>query len=481
MMVSSTAADQLSEFDLGFQSIALTSQSGKTATLLSLPAPGPLAGVELTHVNGTVEPLATASIPQDVYTSVTMSLADGAFTCVALGPVDGQETLSTANFSGSASTATVSFPTPITVTGASMVLSLNLLVSQSATFPDCLNVNGFSGFSITPTFNLAVLHVSALPTNSANGKIVGLDGEIAALAAGGNGFTLSMSDLTGPRTLSVASDSNTMYQGIKGNSAVTVGTFVNMDGAIQPDGSLLASRIAVEDTSAPDMVRGPLLQVAPSVSIVLMHAREQQGTDFPGYIGGFGYLDYGGAVFQTSGQLTNLESLPFVPSFNATNMVPGQEVYASLASVGFNVVYPVATTMTLMPQTLNGTVTVSMPSGNFTDYTVTLAPYDLYPLLANQPSQTTIENNPSQVEVYVDSNTQLLNTQALAADNTLRFYGLVFNDNGTLRMDCAQVTDGVAATPASNTSGILHGQAQTIGRAVSGALPQRITTVVRSR
>jgi hypothetical protein len=26
----------------------------------------------------------------------------------------------------------------------------------------------------------------------------------------------------------------------------------------------------------------------------------------------------------------------------------------------------------------------------------------------------------------------------------LRFYGLVLNDNGTLRMDCAQVNDGVA-------------------------------------
>jgi len=24
------------------------------------------------------------------------------------------------------------------------------------------------------------------------------------------------------------------------------------------------------------------------------------------------------------------------------------------------------------------------------------------------------------------------------------FYGLVFNDNGTLRMDCAQIMDGVA-------------------------------------
>jgi len=58
--------------------------------------------------------------------------------------------------------------------------------------------------------------------------------------------------------------------------------------------------------------------------------------------------------------------------------------------------------------------------------------------------QTALLSNPSQVEVWVDSNTQKLNTQPLAAGSTVRFYGLVFNRNGTLRMDCAQVNDGVA-------------------------------------
>jgi hypothetical protein len=73
-------------------------------------------------------------------------------------------------------------------------------------------------------------------------------------------------------------------------------------------------------------------------------------------------------------------------------------------------------------------------------------------MLAVQPGQTTVENNPSQVEVYIDNSTQMLNTQPLAAGSTLRFYGLAFNDNGTLRMDCAQVNDGVdfsAQPPAS--------------------------------
>ncbi len=45
--------------------------------------------------------------------------------------------------------------------------------------------------------------------------------------------------------------------------------------------------------------------------------------------------------------------------------------------------------------------------------------------------------------VYADSNTQMLNTSPITVGSVVRFYGLVFNDNGTLRMDCAEINDGV--------------------------------------
>jgi hypothetical protein len=37
----------------------------------------------------------------------------------------------------------------------------------------------------------------------------------------------------------------------------------------------------------------------------------------------------------------------------------------------------------------------------------------------------------------------MLNTQPLAAGSAARFNGMLFNDSGTLRMDCGQVNDGV--------------------------------------
>jgi len=97
-----------------------------------------------------------------------------------------------------------------------------------------------------------------------------------------------------------------------------------------------------------------------------------------------------------------------------------------------------------MPQTIDGTVVGVAQSGGFAVYTVALAPYDLFPTLAVQQGQTSQLQNPSTVVVYADSSTQMLNTVPVANGSVLRFNGLVFSDNGTLRMDCAQVLDGVA-------------------------------------
>ena len=61
-------------------------------------------------------------------------------------------------------------------------------------------------------------------------------------------------------------------------------------------------------------------------------------------------------------------------------------------------------------------------------------------------STFTVATNAStaSAEVYVDSNTQMLNSNAIAPGNVLRFHGLIFNDSGTARMVCSLVHGGVA-------------------------------------
>lgn len=108
--------------------------------------------------------------------------------------------------------------------------------------------------------------------------------------------------------------------------------------------------------------------------------------------------------------------------------------------------------------------------------TVNLASYDLFSTLAVQAGQTTLLNDPGEMEVYVDSSTQLPNSQSLAPGGTFRFYGLVFNDHGTLRMDCAQVNDGPSLATAANVAmqnRAVAGRVKAVRSATIGAVRQR--------
>jgi hypothetical protein len=150
-------------------------------------------------------------------------------------------------------------------------------------------------------------------------------------------------------------------------------------------------------------------------------------------------------VYKTSAQFGNLSSLPFPAKFDAGNIVAGQSVYLSAHASAFPDApgLVTVTTVTLVPQTLNGAVTEVSSAGGFTTYTVALASYDLFTALAQQGGQTTILTNPGSVVVYTDSSTLSLSTAPPTVGSTLRFNGLVFNDGGTLRMDCAEIWDGV--------------------------------------
>jgi hypothetical protein len=482
VVLSSTANDQVTQFGMQIQKLTLTSQSGNTVTLLSTQQPS-----EFMHLNGGIEPLTTATIPQDVYTSASVTLPAAEFVCLGLAPSGG---LGVANYSIMGQGPTVNLASPITITGSSMALVLDMQVSDSAVFSTCNAIPAFAGFSLSPTFNLTPIVLSSSPTNSENGKVRGLKAEVASLGTTGSTLTLSVAEGNfGTRTLSATSDSSTVFQGVSGFSALAPGLFLDVDGAIQSDGSLLATRIAVEDPSAINQSSGPIMFVDTLVPALNFYARTEIGAllSEPGVSGGvyleMPYFNFSSAVFRVSGQFTNLQNLPFVPSFTASNMVAGQNV--DIASQAFSMSapnYTTANTITLIPQTIDGTVQSISTSGSFTVYTVSLASYDLFPQLAVQPGQTTLLNNPSEVQVYVDSNTQTLNTQPLAAGSTLRFYGLVFNDSGTLRMDCGQVSDGVGfSTQATAADQSTAGQTQIIRRQEARISAPAITEFIRSR
>jgi uncharacterized protein (UPF0333 family) len=442
VLASSTANDQLSQLTLTLQSLTLTSQSGQTVSLLATPASD-----EFMHLNGHVEPVATVSVPQGIYSSAAASISGAYPACAGQSIVD--EALGSVNGPTPASIASAQ---PITVTGTAMGLVLDLQVSQTAPFNGGCSGSLTNSVTITPTFKVTPIAISAQPTNSENGKIFGVEGLISSVNADGSGFTAgalySMNGLAQVPKWQVSVNSSTVFEGVANGAGLAAGMPVDMDFVIRPDGSLLATRVAVYDTNTTNLsvAYGPPLSIYPSggyqaVYPVMDTLEVEQAGNLPSLSGLYGgLLD---TTSEISGQFTNLLSLPFVATFNSGNMVDGQNVlfttHASTPFPGESV-----TTLTLLPQTINGTVSAISNEGNFSTYTVTLAPYDLFPNLAVQPGQTTLLTNPSTVVVYVDSNTQTLNSGTVSVGGLFRFYGLIFNDNGTLRMDCAQVNDGVA-------------------------------------
>jgi hypothetical protein len=448
VLASSTANDQLVEFPLTLNSLTLTNQSGKTVTLFSAPI-----SAEFIHLNGNLEPLTTVSIPQDIYTSASAAYGGTAPVCVGLQSPSGGIFIDGAINGPGTPSVTVNLPAPITVTGTAMGLVLNLQVSKSAPFPGGCVQN--LSVPVSPVFDLTPVVIAAQPTNSANGKALGLEGAITSIGATGSGFTVSAPSgyWNGyTPTWQVSTNGSTVFQGISSVSGLSIGMPVDMDVALQADGSLIATRVAVYDTDTANLsvAHGPPLTIYPSgdyhaVYPVMDALEVEQEGDLPENTDLLSGLD--AATPQISGQFTDLQNLPFAATFNAANMVAGQNVLVASNAPPVNGFPPLPlplATMTLMPQAINGTVSAISSEGSFTTYTVTLAPYDLFPNLAVQPGQTTLLTNPNTVVVYADSNTQTLNSASISVGGVFRFYGLVFNDDGTLRMDCAQVNDGVA-------------------------------------
>ena len=259
-----------------------------------------------------------------------------------------------------------------------------------------------------------------------------------------------MAQTTDAVSIEVVSDDSTSYQGIGGFSSLTSGMIVDMDLAIQPDLSLLATRVEAPDPAAPMALVGPLL-----------YGPITQPHDWitNWEIGGLGcnspnlfycanvFLYNPSTTYGVSGVYNNLPDLPFAASLSLSSLFIGQNMYVFTPGVPDPQANytDTAATVALTPQTINGTVGAISSNGGFTVYTVVLAPYD--PInMAQQwvcPGCYNPLTNPNTINVYVDANTQLLTSAPISVGSVVRFTGLLFDYNGTLQMDCGQILDGV--------------------------------------
>ncbi len=443
VLLTSTANDQLADFHIEVTGLTLTNKAGQSVTVLNNPdaANDVLVGFEFVHLNGAFAPLVSATIPQDTYSSATVTVASCQFANVSVAPSGSLLTtyFSQGLCSQGTGLTTVDLPLPIVISGTSAVLSLNLQVAQSYTLTATQGINGpTQSYTISPVFILSPLSISAQP---ASGFVTGLDLRFASLRAVSNSFVATTPNGS---SLSLATNAATIYQGVPGLSSITMGMLVDLDAAIQADGSLLATRVQVNDPAALAEFVGPwtFTNGQPGLFVILPN------DCFPVpdiVVCDSSVQSNGTTVFSVSGELTNLQNVPFTPSFTSSNAVLGQNFSSYSLGARSPQGVPIVTTITLRPQTINGTVTNISSSNGFSIYTVSLAAYDLFPIVqsAAAPASQNLAN-PSVITVYADQNAQLLTTDSIGVGSVVRFRGLIFNDDGVLRMDCQKILDGVA-------------------------------------
>jgi hypothetical protein len=314
-----------------------------------------------------------------------------------------------------------------------MGLLLELDEAQSVT---CSCTGSFpENFSIAPVLNLLATTISSQPTNFRNGKLTGISGRIKAVNSGSSSLSLTASNSAsrpGNPDLSLTVNAATVYQGTGGIASLSTNMFADVDAALQSDGSLLATRVEVQDPAALNTMIGPVISMSPLVPELTNFGWEEQGDDLSVNPINMNEFNVAGAVFQTSGEFTLPANAPFSPVFSSTNIVNGQNIAVSFGSNVFSAGGVVASTVTLMPQTIDGTVIGISTNGDFTVYQLALPSYDPIP----------VTNGAKAVTVYVESNAQMLTSSPVISGSVVRFNGLLFNDSGTLRMLAERVNDG---------------------------------------
>lgn len=426
LLFSSTANDELTDFQLSLGTLTLTDAAGKSVTLFARNQANQLA--EFMHSNSIFDPAISVSVPQDVYTSAKLTFSAPQFSFVTYS--GGYIYFNTAISVGAAGfqPAQVTLPSPITVSGQSMALVVDSEVSQSVSMSGNPQQNDFSS-SVSPSFSISQMPAS----DSAQFDALGQIGSLETSATGAPGLVLNLPSGT---SLTIASDGNTAWQGVSGYDSLAPGMFADIGLALQSDGSLLATRVDVPDSTARDLVTGPVFNIDPSAGIFNLVGEREQGQDFSSGFrsGGLALQFTGNTAFSISAGFQPPQGLPFTPVFDSTSIVAGQNVAATSLSIPLSGPYPTVSTITLLPQTVDGTVASVTSNNGFQIYSLTLASYD--PLSASRGSTT--------LDVYVSSQTRLLNSTPAQPGQVLRVHGMVFSAQGSLQMVADQVNDGVA-------------------------------------
>ncbi len=420
-----TPSDSVLECAVTISAISLTNTSGASVPL-TIASP---MTMELAHLRGAVAPLMMQSIPQGTYNAVSITLSSATVTSMTSSHSQAQQVFSTP--------MTVSIPlgTSLTVGSNAMVINLDLNLATS------VGTGSGGGIAFTPAFEAS----AETATGNANatpqqGGMMHLVGNVTGIS----GSTFTMGTLQG-MSMSLATGSNTQYQGMNGQTMSNMGMMSNgqimtVNATLQPGGTWTANSVTAMMGSAGVMPVGIITATTgtPATTMTIFPNNGIGAGMMASLLANGMTVNLGGsATYGIDDAGVSMSGLSITPHFDASHMAAGQNIAAAgsgamssgsgmMGGGGFmNMGSMTAAGVELEPQGLSGTVANASGSS----FTLSLASDSAFTLLTGATS----------VAVYQTSQTQLNGASSVSSGQNVEVYGYLFYNAGSYNFVAMQI------------------------------------------
>ncbi|HVJ09212.1 MAG TPA: DUF5666 domain-containing protein [Acidisarcina sp.] len=417
-------ADWMLAFSMNINSMTLTRNNG-SVTAVSSTTP-----MEMMHLMGTMQPLAMISAPQGNYTGATISIGSANITYM-----DPATKLPVQKTIPGPITGIMNFNSPITVGSTPMAIGFDLDLANSVTRDASGNM------TLNPVFHVTSgMQGVGNPLDPANGGIQQMMGAVSSVS----GTSFTMASMQAAQALTFHTSSTTTFDNITGMSMMANGMLVIVDASLQPDGSLMATRVQSMMNSGGFMGGGVITTISgqPATQFTIVMQNGAGAGMMSSYFSQEATVNLSGStVYQIKNVGVNLSNLPFAPIFDANHIYAGQSVMPISAGGmmmgggtgmmgGTSTLGSItASGVALQPQGFSGSTSASITSGSTASFTLTLSPDSAFTTLTGATAIT----------VYQLPDTTISSTSPIASGATVRAFGLLFRDNGQWKMAALRI------------------------------------------
>ncbi len=407
-------ADWMLAFSMDVTNLNLMTNSG------SVPVISASTPVEMTYRLGTMEPVAMVAVPQGTYTGATITIASCKITY--LDPNSTSKTPLQKTIQGPI-TASIPFASGVNLGTTPLAFNFDLDLENSVTMDNTGN------FQLSPKFHTAVGTQGA--GNGRGARYGGMQQMMGVVnKVSSNSFSITPLQATNTFTFMV--NAQTQFQGnVTAMNMVQTGMGVLVTAALQPDGTLLATRVRSKMNAGGIMGGGIITNVVgqPATQLSIVMQNGAGASVMTSYLSQILTVNLTpDTEYEIDSDRVTLTGLPFTPVFNASNIYAGQSVLPTSASSGI--------TVSGVSGTTAGTITASnvrQQEQGFrgtTDKDITPASSGSFVLTLMPGCAFTTLTGAKTILVYQQTTTNVEDSTAIPAGATLRVHGLLFNNGG---------------------------------------------------